>query len=265
MKKIFYAFLVIKHKKCVNSESLLEPETISNLSSFERQQILKTGGNANSRWNPKPKVKIKKPPEDFRKLDNSEFHQNRPDFEIFIENELDRLNLSRPDFVPQFSRSVEDDREFYGHFRGCFYPDGVTRVVANGDCSFDTMETSPHFEQAFTHCSGRPLRNGTWYRALTPFEGKENSLYFPIDLTTTTGGVQGLSITDARNYCDSISEDYGQEVHLACPGSADENFYLWWHHPNQPFNYPATTGVWTGITRDYQNGGYTDWTCAGLY
>ena len=106
---------------------------------------------------------------------------------------------------------------------------------------------------------------GTWYKAVQPFPGKENTLYYPVDLTGATGGSQGLTIQQAKNWCAQTAPSNDcTSTHVSCPASADENFYLWWHHPNQPFNYPHSIGIWLGIERTYDiNSGYSDWTCDG--
>ena len=167
-KRIGYAFSLFISKNIALSDfnflgSYPEPEG-SSLSEFEREQILKSGGGVNAGWTVKPKItKLQKFKDEqqhkrintenadsLRKIGKSDIL--RPNFEVFIENELSRLNKSKTDFVKADRNSDLDDREFYGQLRGCFYPDGVgNRAIANGDCGFDTMETSPHFEQAFTH------------------------------------------------------------------------------------------------------------------
>ena len=130
-----------------------------------------------------------------------------------------------------------------------------------------TVSTSAHFTRTLEDFEGNTLDgSGQWYQAVQAFPGKENTLYYPVDLTAITGGSQGLTIQEAKKWCaDTAPSNDCTRTHLSCPSSADENFYLWWHHPNQPFNYPHSIGVWLGIERTYDlTNGYSDWTCDGL-
>jgi hypothetical protein len=231
---------------------------------------------------------------------------HRPTFSEFISQQNKNGTPStRSGAADWFSNLDEKNQgEQLMLLRGCFYPDGLpvrdansrttqgafdgvhelveeevfmldpplevdpnAAIIANGDCNFDSMATSAHFTRTMDDFEGNALDgSGQWYSAVQPFPGKENTLYYPVDLTAITGGSQGLTIQEAKKWCvDTAPTNDCTRTHLSCPSSADENFYLWWHHPNQPFNYPHSIGIWLGIERNYDlTNGYSDWTCDGL-
>ena len=85
-----------------------------------------------------------------------------------------------------------------------------------------------------------------------------------------------MSKDDARAYCKD--RGFGDFVHLHCPNGTNENSWLWFHHPWQPFQTRPgyidadgnevrwhARGVMTGITRgrDFENFDY--WCDEDLY
>ena len=114
---------------------------------------------------------------------------------------------------------------------------------------FPDLETSGLFERVYTDCLGNDISDepakGRWWRPLTPFAHKPNSLYFlPTKLQTKD---------DAWDFCNSKNIE---GVSLWCPMSQEENSLLYNHHPKVPLDGgQGQKGLMTGVFRldDFQD------------
>ena len=142
---------------------------------------------------------------------------------------------------------------------------------------FPKLEETDSFIKVTQDCRGNTIDetvSGEWWKhnpsyTGVNFRGKLNSNYH--------FSPEPMSKDNAKAYCKS--RGFGDFVHLHCPNGTNENNWLWFHHPWQPFQvepiyFDQTTqqnvswnpiGMILGITRgrDFDNFDY--WCDENLY